>query len=132
MSGWHILMAKRKKIDPTGSFLGAAIYSLSLISTLWSCTDNGSPSRGQIKYINKINENKCCHCVVFKPEVITSQGDISIHPQPRGASQITISHTPTNKEPTQIHSCARSQFGDLLHVLIMSQIPGCPIESVFK
>lgn len=121
------VLTATQEIDPTGSFLGAVNYSLSLISTLWSCTDNGSLSQGQIKYINKINENKCCHCVVFKPEVITSQGDISIHPYPGGASQITISHTPQNKEPTQIHSCTRSQIGDLLHVLIISKIPGCPI-----
>lgn len=57
-----------------------------------------------------MSENKCCHCAVFKPGVITSQGDISIQSYPGGAAQITISHAPTNKEPTQIHSCTRSQI----------------------
>lgn len=103
----NVLMAHLK------IFLGAANYSLSLISTLWSCTDNGSFSQGQIQYINKINQNKCGHCVVFEPEVITSQGDISIHAYPGGASQITISRPATNKEPTQIHSCTCTQMGDL-------------------
>lgn len=70
------------------------------------------------KYINKLKQNKCCHCVVFKPgSYHFTEGGISIHSSPGGVSQITVPPMQTHKEPAKIHSAARTHAEDLFPTL---------------
>lgn len=103
------VLTATKKMNLSGAFLEAVNYSLSLISTLWSCRDKLLAFAEMGKFYQESKPNKCSHCDVFKPEVITSQGDIFIHSCPGGASQITVPPMMAYKQPEQIHSYTRVQ-----------------------